>query len=120
MYVVQLLLSATGRNEALVLRGCDTIDNIRTLCAQSFISDDLYSSETIENVKRMQSQTLQKLNLLSEHIHNVQDRASVDHCRRICKEMIDEVERILPVAREVVSTTNSSEPPKSTVNELPV
>ncbi len=91
------------------------VEEATTLCIQMCIADAMHDSKIIENVKNLQSKSLLMLNQLSEQIQNITDRASVEHCKRVCMKVIEEVERdVLAVETEVVSNTSASS--RSTVN----
>jgi hypothetical protein len=93
------------------------VEDVATLCIQMCIADAMHDSKIIANVQNLQSQSLRMLNQLQGQIQNITDRSSVEHCLRLCRRVIEEVEvNVLEVETEVMSNTAAS--PKSTVMKL--
>ena len=85
------------------------VDDAATLSIQMCVADAMHDNKIIHNVQRLQSRSLHLLEGLSEHIKIISDIASVQQCKRMCKETIDEVDRdCLSIETEILCKGDSS------------
>jgi hypothetical protein len=90
------------------------VEQATVLSIKMCVADAAHDNKVIENMQQLQSRGSNLLNELTEHIHNITDRASVEICKRTCKKAIEEMEKdILNVETEVMSRSDVSS--KSTV-----
>jgi hypothetical protein len=91
------------------------VDEAATLSIRMCVADAMHDNKIIQNVQRLQSRSLHLLENLSEQIKMISDSASVQHCKRLCKETMEEVDRdVLSIETEVLCKADSSS--KATVS----
>ena len=102
---INRLLQASDSDSTLIA----LVDEAATLSIQMCVADAMHDNKIIHKVQSLQSRSLHLLDDLSEQIKMISDSASVQLCKHICKEIIDEVDRdVLSFETEVICKSNSS------------
>jgi hypothetical protein len=97
-----------------LIQGSDNIlskivDEATTLSIQMCIADAMQDKKIYHNVHRLMSKSLHLLDNLSEQIKIISDSATVQQCKLLCKETMDEVDRdVLSIEPEVLCKGDSS------------
>ncbi len=85
------------------------VDEAANLSIRMCVADAMYDNKIINNVQRLQSRSLHLLEDLSEQIKIISDGVSVQQCKRMCKDIMDEVDRdVLSIETEVLCKGDSS------------